>query len=86
MSNAFKERLGKGTDQFKDNGWFVGVAPTRNPDIVVAVLYQSGEHGDKTAPIAAQVIKAFVQKRRKVLNNMAYAMPEAYVPLCASSA
>lgn len=84
VSNAFKERLGKGTDQFKDNGWFVGVAPTRNPDIVVAVLYQSGEHGDKTAPIAAQVIKAFVQKRRKVLNNMAYAMPEPYAPVRAS--
>jgi len=85
VSNAFKERLGKGTDLFKDNGWFVGVAPTRNPDIVVAVLYQSGEHGDKTAPIAAQVIKAFVQKRRKVLNDVAYAMPEAYAPVRAAA-
>jgi penicillin-binding protein 2 len=79
VSNAFKERMGKGGgDQFKDNGWFVGVSPTRNPDIVVAVLYQSGEHGDRTAPIAAQVIKAFVEKQRKVLNNYAYATPPGY--------
>ncbi|HSC57185.1 MAG TPA: penicillin-binding transpeptidase domain-containing protein, partial [Nitrospira sp.] len=82
VSNAFKERLGKsGAEEYKDNGWFVGVAPTRNPDIVVAVLYQSGEHGDKTAPIAAQLIKAFVQKRRRVLNDVAYDAPQPYAPV-----
>src|SRR6185312_737280 len=32
-------------NQFKQNGWFVGVTPRRNPDIVVVVLFQSGEHG-----------------------------------------
>jgi penicillin-binding protein 2 len=81
VSNALKAKMGKAeSDEYKDNGWFVGVAPTKNPDIVVAVLYQSGEHGDKTAPIAAQVIKAFVQKRRKILNDVAYATPPGYVP------
>ncbi|MGH9578384.1 MAG: penicillin-binding protein 2, partial [Terriglobales bacterium] len=29
--------------QFADNGWFVGVAPRRNPEIVVAVLVEQGE-------------------------------------------
>jgi penicillin-binding protein 2 len=87
VSNAFKQRLGKGKgeDLYKDNGWFVGVSPTRNPDIVVAVLYQSGEHGDKTAPIAAQVVKAFVDKQRKVQNNYAYAAP-GYSPSAAKPA
>jgi penicillin-binding protein 2 len=81
VSNTLMAKLSKSEQQeYKDNGWFVGVAPTRNPDIVVAVLYQSGEHGDKTAPIAAQVIKAFVQKKRKTLNNVAYAAPPGYVP------
>ncbi len=27
------------------NGWFVGFTPRRNPDIVVCVLFQGGEHG-----------------------------------------
>ena len=81
VSNAFKAKLSKAEqEEYKDNGWFVGVAPTRNPDIVVAVLYQSGEHGDKTAPIAAQVIKTFVQKKRKILNNVVYAAPPGYMP------
>ena len=80
VSNALKKKMSKAeSEEYKDNGWFVGVAPTKNPDIVVAVLYQSGEHGDKTAPIAAQVIKAFVEKRRKVLNDVAYDTPPGYV-------
>jgi len=81
VSNALKAKMSKAeSEEYKDNGWFVGVAPTKNPDIVVAVLYQSGEHGDKTAPIAAQVIKAFVQKRRRILNDVAYATPPGYIP------
>jgi hypothetical protein len=44
------------------------------------VLYQSGEHGDRTAPIAAQVIKTFVEKQRRVLNNYAYATPPGNTP------
>jgi len=64
ISNAAKARLGdKGN--FKDNGWFVGVTPRRNPDVVVAVLFQGGEHGALAARVAAQFIKAFVEKQRK---------------------
>jgi penicillin-binding protein 2 len=48
----------------KDNGWFVGVEPRRNPEIVVCGLYEEGEHGDRTARVVAQVIKAFVDKQR----------------------
>jgi penicillin-binding protein 2 len=55
----------------KDNGWFVGVEPRRNPEIVVCGLYEEGEHGDKTARVVAQVIKAFVDKQRRNPPKMA---------------
>lgn len=50
--------------KFKDNGWFVGVTPRRNPEIVVAVLLEEGEHGYFAARAASQVIKAYVEKQR----------------------
>ncbi len=80
ISNAAKARLANGKSQFKDNGWFVGVSPRRDPDIVVAVLLEGGEHGYFAARASSQVIKAFVEKRRKVLNNVAYAAPPTEKP------
>jgi len=52
--------------QLKDNAWFVGIAPRRNPEIAVAVLYQGGEHGYLAAPIAKAVIKAYFDKKNGV--------------------
>ncbi len=50
--------------QLKDNAWFVGYAPRRNPEIVVSVLVQEGEHGaSAAAPIARDVIKAYYDKK-----------------------
>ncbi len=54
---------GKGLD-LRDNAWFVGLAPRRNPEIVVAVLYQSGEHGAAAAPAARDVIKTYFDKKK----------------------
>ena len=54
----------KGT--LKDNAWFVGLAPRRNPEIVVAVLYQGGQHGYLAAPIAKALIKAYYDKKSGV--------------------
>jgi penicillin-binding protein 2 len=52
--------------QFKDNAWFVGYAPRRNPEIVVAVLVESGEHGGSVAgPVARDVIKTYYDKKNK---------------------
>ncbi|MFB3813473.1 MAG: penicillin-binding protein 2 [Terriglobales bacterium] len=66
ISNVGKARLGAGAkDKFKDNGWFVGLTPRRNPEIAVGVLVQEGEHGYLAARLAAQVIKAYVDKQRK---------------------
>ena len=60
-----------GTGNERANAWFVGMAPRRNPDIVVAVLCEHGGWGaEAAAPLAAQVINAFVNKQRKQEGNV----------------
>ncbi len=61
---ATRERFGK-QKKFEDNAWFVGYAPRRNPEIVVAVLVQeSGKHGGEAAgPVVKDVIKAYYDKK-----------------------
>jgi penicillin-binding protein 2 len=61
-----RNRLGK-QKKFEDNAWFVGYAPRRNPEIVVAVLVQeSGQHGGEAAgPVARDVVKAYYDKKNK---------------------
>ncbi|MBZ5616851.1 MAG: penicillin-binding protein 2 [Acidobacteriia bacterium] len=56
---------------FAQNGWFVGFTPRRNPDIVVCVLFEGGEHGKLAARLATQVIKAYVDKERRQPTKMA---------------
>jgi penicillin-binding protein 2 len=65
VSNALKAKTANGKSKYKDNAWFVGVTPRRNPEIVVAVLFEGGEHGQFAARIAAQVVKAYVEKQRR---------------------
>ena len=43
----------------------LGFTPRRNPDIIVCVLFEGGEHGKLAARLATQVIKAFVDKQRR---------------------
>jgi penicillin-binding protein 2 len=69
VSNSFKKSRGGGGKSMRDNGWFAGVAPRRNPEIVVCVLLEQGEHGYLAAKVASQVIKAYVEKQRRVRNN-----------------
>jgi penicillin-binding protein 2 len=48
----------------KENGWFVGLAPRRNPEIVVAALVQSGGWGSTSAaPIVRDIVKAYYDKK-----------------------
>jgi penicillin-binding protein 2 len=54
----------------RSNAWFVGVAPRRNPDIVVAVLWEHGGWGAGSSRLAAQVIQAYVDKQRRLENNV----------------
>ena len=65
VSNELKSKMSASEkSKFKDNGWFVGVTPRRNPELVVAVLLEEGEHGFFAARAASQVIKAYVEKQR----------------------
>lgn len=72
VSNMMLAKMGAAEKaRYKDNGWFVGVAPRRNPEIVVSVLVEGGEHGSDAARLAAKVIKAYVEKQRRVRQNPA---------------
>lgn len=61
-----RNKVGK-QKRFEDNAWFVGYAPKRNPEIVVAVLVQeSGLHGgEASGPVARDIIKAYYDKKNK---------------------
>ncbi|MDE1177868.1 MAG: penicillin-binding protein 2 [Edaphobacter sp.] len=52
------------------NAWFVGMTPRRNPDIVVAVLWEHGYWGNNSAKLAAGIIDTFVEKQRSRENNI----------------
>jgi penicillin-binding protein 2 len=69
MSNALAAKLGH-AHSMKDNAWFVGFAPRRNPDIAVCVLFEAGEHGKLAGRLAAQVIEAYVDKQRMLHHNL----------------
>jgi hypothetical protein len=55
--------LGKG----KNDGWFVGFAPRRNPEIVVAaVVEDTSEHGGvASGPVVRDIVKAYYDKKNK---------------------
>jgi penicillin-binding protein 2 len=61
-----RARFGK-QKKFEDNAWFVGYAPRRNPEIVVAVLVQeSGQHGgEASGPVVRDIVKAYYDKKNK---------------------
>src|ERR1700748_3470720 len=73
--SAGMKSLGTGAE--RANAWFVGIAPRRNPDIAVVVLVEHGGWGgEASATLAARVIHAFVDKQRRLDNNL----QEAKVP------
>ena len=55
------------------NGWFVGYAPRRNPEIVVAAVVQDTDlHGGSTAgPVVRDIVKAFYDKKNSHLQQQA---------------
>jgi penicillin-binding protein 2 len=69
MSHDALSKSGKGHNTVP-NAWFVGIAPRRNPDIVVAVLWEHGNWGNNSAKLAAQVINAYVTKQRTRAGNL----------------
>ncbi|AEU38214.1 penicillin-binding protein 2 [Granulicella mallensis] len=69
MSHTALAMSGRGHNT-EPNAWFVGIAPRRNPDIVVAVLWEHGVWGNNSAKLAAQVVTAFVNKQRAKAGNL----------------
>jgi penicillin-binding protein 2 len=69
MSHTALAATGKGHNTLP-NAWFVGMAPRRNPDIVVAVLWEHGNWGNNSAKLAAQVISAYVNEQRAKAGNL----------------
>jgi penicillin-binding protein 2 len=59
-SFELQNKMGK---HLKENGWFVGLAPRRNPEIVVAALVQGAGWGSSVAPIVRDVVKAYYDKK-----------------------
>jgi penicillin-binding protein 2 len=59
-----KESYKKSSEDTQDNAWFVGFAPYRNPEIVVAVFVEHGGHGgDAAAPIAHAILDTYYKKK-----------------------
>ncbi len=70
VSHDFRDaNKGKLDSSFNDNVWFAGVAPRRNPEIVVVVLLEHGVNSAFAARTASQVIKAYVEKQRRVRHD-----------------
>lgn len=61
-SNEYQKATGI---RLKDNAWFVAFAPRVNPEVVVSVLWEEGEHGPDAALIARDVVKAYLDKRAR---------------------
>ncbi len=55
----------KNPELYKDNAWFFAFAPCEQPEIVVAALFEAGEHGNLAAPIVRDVIKAYFDKKNR---------------------
>jgi len=69
MSHEALSKTSKGRST-NPNVWFVGVTPRRNPELVVAVLWQNGEFSYYPARIGAKIVSAYVEKQRRIANNL----------------
>ncbi len=76
VNHSFGDKTVSSVKAERANAWFVGMAPRRNPDIVVAVFWQHGGWGNVSAPIAEKVIAAFVDKQRRLNDNLVAEKPQ----------
>ena len=75
-SNDFVKSSGGGRN-LKDNAWFVGFAPRQHPEIVVAALWDHGEHGQFAAGLVRDVMKAYFDKKARLANAANHGRPVA---------
>jgi penicillin-binding protein 2 len=69
MSHQALDKTNKG-HATNPNVWFVGVTPTHNPELVIAVLWQNGDKSFYPARIGARVVAAYIEKQRRIANNL----------------
>ena len=69
-SNELMKSSAKLAAELRDNAWFVAFAPRVNPEVVVAVLFEAGGHGDQAAPIARDVMKVYFDKKNRNVNRL----------------
>ncbi len=76
-SNEYQKATGI---RLKDNAWFVAFAPRVNPEIVVSVLWEEGEHGPDAGLIARDIVKAYLDKkaRKELSQTPAPAVPAKF--------
>ncbi|MCM8825487.1 MAG: penicillin-binding protein 2, partial [Candidatus Omnitrophica bacterium] len=66
----YGEASGRIPRHFEDHAWFVAMAPVEQPKIVVAVYCEHGGHGGSTAaPLAREVITAYLLPEQKANEN-----------------
>ena len=82
MSHEALDRTTKGRIT-NPNVWFVGITPRRNPELVVAVLWQNGDKSYYPARIGAKVVSAYVEKQRRLAHNLAPSRTQAPVEMSA---
>jgi penicillin-binding protein 2 len=46
----------------RHHGWFIGYAPADKPEIVFGILAEHACHGSRAAPVAKEIVKAWVTK------------------------
>jgi penicillin-binding protein 2 len=51
----------------RDNAWFEAFAPRNDPEIVVVGFFEHGQHGNFAAPMVRDVIKAYFDKKARLL-------------------
>ena len=62
VSASLKDSGGRKAE-FRNNAWFVGYAPSHEPEIVVSALVLQGEHSAVAVPVVRDVIKAYYDKK-----------------------
>ena len=82
MSHEALDKTNKGRAT-EPNVWFVGLTPTRNPELVVAVLFQNGNKSWFAARIGARVVSAYVEKQRLLAHNLVPSKTAAPVEMSA---
>ena len=63
VSNRFAAT--QSDESYRDDAWFVGLAPCQAPEIIVTALFENGEHSYFAAPIVRDVIKAYFDKKER---------------------